>query len=113
MASNPAKVFSILHRISCNLKLFGHIRRCTTSPSLTELLKSNSEKFSGQEEPKFKDPEVQRLLKNLIERSLDLDKVFKPRIEPLKIPSYQLMTDDELLEVLLETTSVAPTNLAN
>ena len=104
MASNAAKMFSILHRISCNLKLFGHIRRCTTAPSLTEILKSNSEKFSGQDEPKFKDPEVQHLLKNLIERSLDLDKVFKPRLEPLKIPSYQLMTDDELQEVFLKAT---------
>ena len=108
MASNSSKMFSILHRISCNLKLFSHMRRCTTRPSLNELLKSNSEKFSGQEEPKFKDPEVQRLLKNLIERSLDLDKVFKPRLEPLKIPSYQLMTDEELKEVLLKSTSVAP-----
>lgn len=74
-------------------------RRCCSSKSPTDRLISNSEKFSGEEDKLFKDAGVQELLKQIIERNVNLDKIFKARREPLKLPTYKLLDDEELLEV--------------
>jgi len=73
-------------------------RRLYSSDFSIDKLSSNSETFSGEENLKSKDPRVQKLLKRLIARNVDLDKVFKARKEPLKLPTYQLLTDEEVVQ---------------
>ena len=74
-------------------------RRLYSSDFSIDKLSSNSETFSGDENLKSKDPRVQKLLKRLIARNVDLDKVFKARKEPLNLPTYQLLTDEEVVQV--------------
>ena len=92
---------TVLSRISNNAGLLWKFRRFCSSNSLVDILSSNSEKFSGEHDQKFRETGVQNLLKQIIGRHVDLDKVFKTRKEPLKLPTYQLLTDEEVLEVFI------------
>ncbi|XP_068173860.1 small ribosomal subunit protein mS22 isoform X2 [Antennarius striatus] len=49
---------------------------------------------SDSEKPKFTDAAVQDILKRIT--GLDLQKVFRPIKDELKLPSYKLMTDEQL-----------------
>ena len=46
----------------------------------------------------FDDEQVEELLKRITGR--DFDKIFAIRVEELEVPKYQLMSDDQLQEVL-------------
>ena len=100
MAATISAPLRSLLRKSLNFSnLLCRFRRLYSSDFSIEKLSSNSEAFSGDENLKSKDPRVQKLLKRLIARKVDLDKVFRPRKEPLKLPTYQLLTDEEVVEV--------------
>ena len=98
-ASIPIRLRSYVRKTSNISDLFYKFRRLCSSDFSIEVLKSNSEKFSGEENTIFKDVGVQKLLKRIIQRNVDLDKVFRQRKEPLKLPTYQLLTDEEVVEV--------------
>jgi hypothetical protein len=59
---------------------------------------------TGSVVPKFLDSRVQALLSEMT--GLDLDKVFFPRIERLKVPQYQLMSEEQLIKVLKQSSIV-------
>ena len=52
---------------------------------------------TGYVAPKFLDRRVQALLSEMT--GLDMDKVFSPRIERLRVPQYQLMSEEQLAKV--------------
>ena len=52
---------------------------------------------SEVKKPAFMDEEVQRILTKIT--GLDLQKTFRPAIQPLKPPTYKLMTQAQLEEV--------------
>jgi len=64
-------------------------RACTTTAAVAQ----------GSPAVTFDDERVQELLKRMTGR--DFDKIFAVRVEDLEIPKYQLMTDEELKEVLI------------
>ena len=61
------------------------------------VLQSKASQFSGRRIKSFENPEVQIILKRLT--GLNLDKIFKPRKEPLQNPVYKVMDKEELLQV--------------
>ncbi|XP_065061109.1 small ribosomal subunit protein mS22-like [Rhopilema esculentum] len=88
----------LFYKIAQSLKTCRNFRFISSANSIPEMIKSNSEMFSGEIDTKFRDSKVQNLLTRLTERSLELDKVFKPRQETLKVPTYKLLSDEELCE---------------
>ena len=98
-ASRSMRLQAYLRKTSNIVNLLSKVRRLYSSDFSVDILASNSEKFAGEENLKCKDEGVQKLLNRIIQRNVDLDKIFKPRKEPLKLPTYQLLTDEEVVEV--------------
>ena len=94
-----ARACDLFYKIAQSLRTCKNFRFISSATSIPEMIKSNSEMFSGEIDKKFRDSRVQNLLTRLAERSLEFDKVFKPRQETLQVPTYKLLTDEELLEV--------------
>lgn len=55
---------------------------------------------SQNAKPQFTDPAVQDILSRIT--GLDLQKVFQPIKQELKLPMYKLMTDEQLKQVLFK-----------
>lgn len=64
---------------------------------ITEIYFTESGSSSEVKKPTFMDEEVQNILTKMT--GLDLQKTFRPAIQPLKPPTYKLMTQAQLEEV--------------
>ncbi|XP_053729869.1 28S ribosomal protein S22, mitochondrial [Synchiropus splendidus] len=53
---------------------------------------------TGDPKPQFTDPDVQEILTRIT--GLDLQKVFRPKKQELKPPTYKLMTDEQLKQAV-------------
>ncbi|KAJ0022425.1 hypothetical protein NQD34_009915 [Periophthalmus magnuspinnatus] len=76
--------------------------RCSVRTFCSE---SEDSAHSHNSKPQFADPAVQDILSRIT--GLDLEKVFRPIKQELKLPEYKLMTDEQLNQAMKQATEQA------